>query len=84
MGWPAIKMIVTVGAIFALLTSMLGAMFPLPRIIYAMSTDGVIFKSLAKVNSWTKTPIRATILSGILTGTENFYYLFQVRVLVTK
>ncbi|XP_060529689.1 high affinity cationic amino acid transporter 1 isoform X2 [Cylas formicarius] len=67
-GWPIIKWIVTSGAVFALCTSMLGAMFPLPRVIYAMAQDGIIFKPLAKVNAGTKTPIIATTLSGLLSG----------------
>lgn len=59
---------VTIGAVFALCTSMLGAMFPLPRVIYAMSSDGIVFKPLSKVNSWTKTPLLATIVSGLFSG----------------
>lgn len=64
--WITIKWIVTIGAIFALCTSLLGAMFPLPRVLYAMGNDGIIFKKLSKVNNYTKTPLLATIISGIL------------------
>ncbi|CAG9865154.1 unnamed protein product [Phyllotreta striolata] len=67
-GLPAIKWIVTIGAVFALCTSMLGAMFPLPRVLYAMSNDGIIFKQLSKVHKKTKTPIVATLISGLLSG----------------
>lgn len=63
-----IKWIVTVGAIFALCTNLLGAMFPLPRVLYAMASDGIIYKNLKKINSRTKTPLTATILSGILSA----------------
>ncbi|XP_006624346.1 cationic amino acid transporter 3 isoform X3 [Apis dorsata] len=42
-GWPIIKWIVNIGAAFALCTSMLGAMFPLPRILYAMGIMTLIF-----------------------------------------
>ncbi|CAH0554871.1 unnamed protein product [Brassicogethes aeneus] len=66
--WYTIKWIVTSGAVFALCTSMLGAMFPLPRVIYAMANDGVIFKSLAKINPKTQTPVYASVLSGIFSG----------------
>lgn len=65
-GWTGIKWIVTIGAIFALCTSMLGCMFPLPRVIYAMASDGLLFKFLAKVNARTKTPLTATLFSGVL------------------
>ncbi|EDV52805.1 cationic amino acid transporter 3 [Drosophila erecta] len=64
-GWYTIKWIVTIGAVFALCTSLLGAMFPLPRILYAMGKDGILFKRLSTVNSYTKTPLLATIVSGI-------------------
>ncbi|XP_393144.3 cationic amino acid transporter 3 isoform X3 [Apis mellifera] len=42
-GWPTVKWIVNIGAAFALCTSMLGAMFPLPRILYAMGIMTLIF-----------------------------------------
>ncbi|EDV97303.1 cationic amino acid transporter 3 [Drosophila grimshawi] len=64
-GWYTIKWIVTIGAVFALCTSLLGAMFPLPRILYAMGNDGILFKRLSKVHPYTKTPLLATIVSGI-------------------
>lgn len=67
-GWPAIMWIVTVGAVFALCTSLLGAMFPLPRILYAMANDGLLFRSLASIHPRTKTPLLATMLSGLLAG----------------
>lgn len=69
-GWTVIKWVVTIGAVFALFTSLLGAMFPLPRVIYAMSSDAIIFKPLSKVNSWTKTPLLATIVSGLFSGNK--------------
>ncbi|XP_013183282.1 cationic amino acid transporter 2 isoform X2 [Amyelois transitella] len=68
-GLPAIKWIVTIGAVFALCTSLLGAMFPLPRVLYAMGTDGLLFRPLATIHKWTKTPMLATILSGLFAAT---------------
>ena len=44
--------------------SLLGAMFPLPRVLYAISSDGLIFRFLAKINDRFKTPLLATALSG--------------------
>lgn len=67
-GWIAIKWIVTVGAIFALCTSLLGAMFPLPRVLYAMGKDGILFKCFANVNSYTKTPLISSIIAGLFSA----------------
>ncbi|XP_049289520.1 cationic amino acid transporter 2-like [Anopheles funestus] len=69
LGWQEIKWIVSIGAIFSLCTNSLGAMFPLPRVLYAMSSDGIIYKQLRTVHPKTKTPLLATILSGIFSGT---------------
>ncbi|KAM7357399.1 cationic amino acid transporter slimfast isoform 1-T3 [Cochliomyia hominivorax] len=63
--WGTVKWIVTIGAIFALCTSLLGAMFPLPRVLYAMGNDGILFKKLAKVHDYTQTPLIATVISGL-------------------
>lgn len=67
-GWIEIKWIVSIGAVFALCTSLLGAMYSLPRILYAMSSDGVLFRFMSRVHHKTKTPIIATIISGLLSA----------------
>ena len=43
-------------------------MFPLPRVLYAMAKDGVIFKFLATIHPRTQTPLIATFVSGLLAG----------------
>jgi len=45
---------------------------PLPRILYAMGKDGVIFRFLARINSRFQTPMFATIISGSLAGIVSF------------
>ncbi|KPJ06300.1 Low affinity cationic amino acid transporter 2 [Papilio machaon] len=67
-GMPVVRWLVTGGAVCALCTSLLGAMFPLPRVLYAMASDGVLFRPLAVINAKTKTPMLATILSGLLSA----------------
>jgi len=54
--WP-----VGIGAVCALTASLLGCMFPLPRVVYAMADDGLIFRGLANINEKTKTPVIATL-----------------------
>jgi cationic amino acid transporter 1 len=54
--------------VYFVIFSLFGALFPLPRIIYAMSSDGVIFRFLGKVNKRFKTPVIGTIIAGVLTG----------------
>ncbi|XP_043252678.1 cationic amino acid transporter 2-like isoform X2 [Colletes gigas] len=67
-GWSWAKWLVTIGAICGLCASLLGAMFPLPRILYAMASDGLIFEWMGKINSRFQTPVMGTFSTGILTG----------------
>ncbi|KAJ8675652.1 hypothetical protein QAD02_011438 [Eretmocerus hayati] len=67
-GWDWARYIVTAGAICGLCASLLGSMFPLPRIIYAMASDGLIFKWMGKVSSRFHTPLMGTLSAGLLTG----------------
>ncbi|VVC32915.1 Cationic amino acid transporter, C-terminal,Amino acid/polyamine transporter I [Cinara cedri] len=68
LGLPVFKYLVTGGAIFALFTTLIGCLFPIPRILYAMSSDGLLFNFLSKINEVTKTPFIATIICGISAG----------------
>ncbi|XP_076315896.1 uncharacterized protein LOC143228539 [Tachypleus tridentatus] len=63
-GAPNSKFIVAVGALAGLIVSMFGSMFPMPRVVYAMAKDGLIFRSLSRVWPYTETPAVATVVLG--------------------
>lgn len=69
LGWPWAKYAVSVGAICALCSSLLGAVFPLPRIIYAMSSDGLLYRFMGRVSERFQTPLVGTMVAGLFTGT---------------
>ncbi|KAH8332983.1 hypothetical protein KR074_005219, partial [Drosophila pseudoananassae] len=67
-GWHVAEYVVSIGAMFGLCSSMMGAMFPLPRIVFAMSNDGLLFRFLGDISEKYKTPFKGTMLTGLLTG----------------
>ncbi|KAF4525581.1 hypothetical protein B566_EDAN010440 [Ephemera danica] len=59
---------VSVGALCGMTTSLLGGLFALPRALYAMAADGLIFSCFARVNARTQIPLLNLAVTGSLSA----------------
>ncbi|CAH1772292.1 unnamed protein product [Owenia fusiformis] len=74
------KYFIAAGSLFGITTSLLTTAFAMPRIVYAMASDGLLFRSLAKIHPKTQTPIIAIFVFGFLAAILAF--LFEIDTLV--
>lgn len=68
------------GATAGLSVAMFGSMFPMPRVIYAMAQDGLIFKQLSQLWNRTNSPGYATLLSGLSAAFVAMFVTLEVLV----
>lgn len=62
------KYIIAVGAVCGLSTSLMTSIFPMPRIVYAIASDGLLPEWIGAVHPRLGTPAVATIICGTLAG----------------
>ncbi|TMW51578.1 hypothetical protein DOY81_003365 [Sarcophaga bullata] len=68
MGLPWAKYIITIGALCGMTTTLLGSLFALPRCMYAMASDGLLFSFFGKINSVTQVPVLNLAISGLFSA----------------
>ena len=78
-GYPVVQWLVSAGAVAALLASMFGSMFPMPRIAYAMAKDGLIFRFFASMNS-RGVPACANFWLSLISACCALYFSLEVLV----
>ncbi|XP_001606549.1 cationic amino acid transporter 4 [Nasonia vitripennis] len=67
-GIPWAKYVISVGALCGMTTTLFGSLFSLPRTMYAMASDGLLFGFLARVSKRTQVPTINLAIAGFVSG----------------
>ncbi|EDV97259.1 cationic amino acid transporter 4 [Drosophila grimshawi] len=65
---PWAKYIISIGALCGMTTTLLGSLYALPRCMYAMASDGLLFNCFGRINSSTQVPLLNLVVSGLLSA----------------
>ncbi|EPS72796.1 hypothetical protein M569_01961, partial [Genlisea aurea] len=65
--------VVTIGACFALCSTLMGSILPQPRILMAMARDGLLPSFFSDVNKKSQVPVKGTIVTGLLASVLAFF-----------
>ncbi|CAB3405217.1 unnamed protein product [Caenorhabditis bovis] len=58
--------IMSIGALAGMLNNLVTGAFALPRAVYAMADDGLLFHFFGVINRYTKTPLNATVVFTLI------------------
>lgn len=67
-GMDFVKSVASIASISSLTAAMFGSMFPMPRVVSAMASDGMLPRKLAEINYYTGTTVFSTLLLGTITS----------------
>ncbi|XP_012522514.1 cationic amino acid transporter 4 [Monomorium pharaonis] len=67
-GIPWAKYVISVGALCGMTTTLFGSLFSLPRTMYSMASDGLLFGFLGHISERTQVPVCNLIISGFLSA----------------
>lgn len=65
--------VITVGAVTALCSTLMGSLLPQPRVFMAMARDGLLPSFFSDVNRHTHVPVKSTIVTGLCAGSLAFF-----------
>ncbi|PON82178.1 Amino acid/polyamine transporter [Trema orientale] len=65
--------VITVGAVTALCSTLMGSLLPQPRILMAMARDGLLPSFFSDVNQRTQVPVKSTVATGIAAAALAFF-----------
>lgn len=74
------RIVISVGALAGMTTTLFGSLFSLPRGVYAMAQDGLLFKIFARVNEKTQVPLVTIGVCGLFSAIVAL--LFDIEKLV--